>query len=84
MENNQRIKTVKAFKTVNKIVDYLKRINYQEKTVKEIKGELKSKALIKYGSILILHDPYELNGSKGCKYCEQTDDCEHEFTPKRR
>ena len=60
MKNNQRVKTIKTFKTVGKIIEYLKTIKYNEKPLKEVKKELEEKALIKYGSILILHDPYEL------------------------
>ena len=53
------IKTIKSFKTKSEIVIYLKSINYPKNGC-EIINQINEKALIKYGSILVLFDPFNL------------------------
>lgn len=53
------VKTIKSFSTISEILDYCKKINYG-KSSDEITDEINNKALIKYGSILILFDPFNL------------------------
>jgi len=54
------IKTIKSFPSVHSIINYLESIGYKELTRTEINNEIEEKALIKYGSILVLYDPYKL------------------------
>lgn len=54
------VKTIKSFGSVNEIINYLNKIGYKDKIATEINEEINTKALIKYGSILVLYDPYKL------------------------
>jgi hypothetical protein len=57
IENNQTVKTIKSFHTVEEILEYCSKIECTF-TQEEVKAEIEKRALVKYGSILILFDPY--------------------------
>ena len=57
--NNKPVKTIKSFSTVNEIVEYCADIECTL-TEEEVRLGIERDALIKYGSILILFDPYGL------------------------
>lgn len=59
IENNQTIKTIKSFHTIEEILGYCLKIECTF-TEEEILKEIEKRALVKYGSILILFDPYGL------------------------
>lgn len=55
----QSIKTIKTFLSKYSAIEYLIKIGY-EKNAYKIEKELLKKGLIKYGSILIIYDKYNL------------------------
>jgi len=55
----QTVKTIKTFRTIEGVIEYIKLIKYP-KSEEEARKELNKNALIKYGSILILFDPFRL------------------------
>jgi hypothetical protein len=55
----QSIKTIKTFLSKYSAIEYLIKIGY-EKNAYKIEKELLKNGLIKYGSILIIYDKYNL------------------------
>lgn len=55
----QTVKTIKTFKTIERLVEYANKIGYSKDT-KEMTKEVAKNSLIKYGSVLMLFDPYGL------------------------
>ncbi len=55
----QTVKTIKTFDNYDNLINYCIKINHPA-TLIELKKELNKNALIKYGSILLLFDPFNL------------------------
>lgn len=55
----QSIKTIKIFTTKYSIFDYLIKIGYSNNIYK-IEDEINKNGLIKYGSILVIYDKFNL------------------------
>ena len=55
----QAIKTIKIFSSKYSIFDYLIKIGYNNNVYK-IEDEINKNALIKYGSILVIYDKFNL------------------------